>query len=111
MATPEPQQPERSVVDRLQPAPVMEHLNLWWVLAAGSVVGLAFAAADHMWRCWATFAGTLILCAVLRVVLPDPVCGGLVVRRRWVDVATLAFFGLAIGIIGFQLDLTALVQP
>ncbi len=86
----------------------MEHLNLWWLLAFGCVGGVAFAATDHLWRSWGTFGGTLVLCAILRVFLPDEVAGGLVVRRRWVDVATLLLLGVAIALVGWQLNLTPL---
>lgn len=91
-----------------KPAPVMEHLRLWWLLAAGILLALAFAATDHMWRCTGTLVGTLVACAVLRVVSPPEVAGGLVVRRTWVDVASLLLLALAIGVLGFNLDLTAL---
>lgn len=92
-----------------KPAPVMEHLNLWWVLAGGVVVGLVFVATDHMWRAWGTFSLTLGVCALFRVCMPDERCGGLVVRRRWVDVTTLLFFAIAIALVGQSLDLTAIV--
>lgn len=92
-------------------APVMEHLNLWWVLAVGILVALGFVATDHMWRAWGTLSLTLGACAVFRIWLPDETCGGLVVRRRWVDVATLLFFAVAIALVGQSLDLTAIVAP
>lgn len=94
-----------------KPAPVMEHLNLWWLLAAGMLVALAFAATDHMWRAWGSFSLSLGVCGLLRAVLPDEVCGGLVVRRRWVDVATLLVLAVAIALVGQSLDLTSIVPP
>lgn len=89
--------------------PVMKHLRLWWILCAGIVVSLAFAAFDHMWRSTGTLVATLVLCAVVRAVAAPELAGGLVVRRRWIDVASLLLLALAVGVVGFTLDLTALV--
>ena len=86
----------------------MEHLRLWWVLAFGCAAALIFAATDHLWRSWGAFGGTLVLCALMRMVVPDEVAGGLVVRRRWVDVVTLLVLGISIAVVGWQLDLTPL---
>lgn len=94
-----------------KPAPVMPHLNLWWVLAAGIVVGLGFVATHHMWRAWGSFALTLGGCALLRLTLPDPLCGGLVVRRKWVDVTTLAVLAVAVAVVGRSLELSPVVPP
>lgn len=92
-----------------KPPVVTRRLNLWWVLAAGVVVALGFGATDHMLRCTGTLTLTLVLCAVLRAFLPDETAGGLVVRRPAVDVLILVGLGLAVGVVGFSLDLTALV--
>lgn len=86
----------------------MDHLRLWWVLAVGVVVALGFAATDHMWRSTGTFVVTLVGCAVLRMAQPPERAGGLVVRRHLIDVLTLLLLAAAVGLIGFNLDLTAL---
>ncbi len=86
----------------------MEHLRSWWVLGLGVVAALAFAATDHMWRSTGMFVLTLVVCAVLRAVTPMETAGGLVVRRPWIDVASLLLLAAAVGILGFNLDLTAL---
>jgi hypothetical protein len=89
-------------------APVMEHLRLWWILAGGIVLALVFFATDHMWRATGSLVATLLVCAVLRVVSPPEVAGGLVVRRPWIDVASLVLLAAVVGVVGFNLDLTAL---
>ena len=75
----------------------MEHLRLWWILAGGIVLALVFFATDHMWRATGSLVATLLVCAVLRVVSPPEVAGGLVVRRPWIDVASLALLAVALG--------------
>ncbi|HQF96611.1 MAG TPA: DUF3017 domain-containing protein [Microthrixaceae bacterium] len=86
----------------------MEHLRLWWILAGGIVLALVFFATDHMWRATGSLVATLLVCAVLRVVSPPEVAGGLVVRRPWIDVASLVLLAAVVGVVGFNLDLTAL---
>ena len=44
--------------------------------------------------------------AVLRLVLPNALSGGLVVRSRLVDVFTMGMFGLVLAVITYSLDLT-----
>lgn len=84
---------------------ITKRLAAWWVLAIGLLVALGFFAADHMWRATAVLSGTLLVCAVLRARLPVERAGGLVVRRPWIDVATLVLLGVAVAVLGFTLDL------
>ncbi len=51
--------------------------------------GIVVVAAAHFKRGPAIIAGSLLLGAVLRALLPAERVGLLAVRRRWVDVATL----------------------
>ncbi|UPT23512.1 DUF3017 domain-containing protein [Thermobifida alba] len=51
--------------------------------------GIVVVAAAYFKRGPAIIAGSLLLGAVLRAVLPTERVGMLAVRRRWVDVATL----------------------
>lgn len=85
---------------------ITKHLMAWWVLALGVVVALGFVATDHMWRASATLSATLVLAAVLRVILPVELAGGLVVRRMAIDVALLLALAIAVAALGFTLDLT-----
>ncbi|GAA3765917.1 hypothetical protein GCM10022402_48940 [Salinactinospora qingdaonensis] len=58
------------------------------VLATMSA-GIVIVAAAHFKRGPALIAGSLLLGAVLRLVLPAEQVGMLAVRRRWTDVLTL----------------------
>ena len=88
---------------------ITRRLRAWWALLAGLLVALGFVATDHMWRATASMSVSLILAAGLRAVLPDESAGGLVVRRRWLEVCTLLGLAVAVAVAGFSLDLTALV--
>ena len=41
-------------------------------------------------------AGVLLFAAIVRLALPDGRAGMLSLRRRWLDVATLAAFGMGL---------------
>ncbi|QBI52421.1 DUF3017 domain-containing protein [Streptomonospora litoralis] len=56
--------------------------------------GIVIVAAAHFKRGPALIAGSLLLAAVFRTVLPPHKIGMLAVRRRWLDVIT--FTGLAV---------------
>lgn len=92
-----------------RPPVVTKRLSLWWVLAAGVLVALGFAATDHMLRATVAFAGSLAVAAAIRALAPDERAGGLVVRRRHMDVAMLLVLAVAVALVGFSLDLTAQV--
>lgn len=97
-----------TVVGRGSDAPPRRgRLALWWLVAAGTAVGLVFAATDHMWRATAAFSASLTLAAVVRLLAPAEVAGGIAVRRRHIDVLILLVLAVAIAISGFTLDLTA----
>ncbi|MGI8529569.1 MAG: DUF3017 domain-containing protein [Geodermatophilaceae bacterium] len=73
---------------------------------------LAFLAAavaflllqpGHWRRGVAAIAGTLLLAAVLRLLLPEPVAGMLVVRRRWLDVTIYLVLGALILFVDIRL--------
>ena len=69
------------------------------------VVGVLFSATDHHLRATVTFSASCLLGAALRAVLPKERAGGLVVRRRWVDVLTLVALGVAVALIGRSMNL------
>lgn len=91
---------------RVEPRPpIVSALGLWWLLALGLVVGMAFIATDHMWRAGASVAASLWLAAWLRASFPEERAGGLVVRSRWLDVAMLVTAGVLVALSAFTLDL------
>ncbi len=72
-------------------------LGIWWLVAAGSGVGLALVVFAGVLRTGGlVIAASFLLGAVLRLVAPAPRGGGLEVRRRLLDVGLL--LGLAVGI-------------
>ena len=82
-----------------------ERLGLWWVVAAGLLVGVAMGAAGHPLRATAAFAGTCVGAGVLRAVLPMRLLGALVVRRRWIDASILIILGVVVGVVGRSMNL------
>ncbi len=89
----------------VRPALDVPPLAAWWLIAAGLVVGMLFFYTDHVLRATLACGGSLVLAAALRVALPESRAGGIVVRNRWVDVATLLLLAAAVLVSGFTLDL------
>ncbi|AQP45049.1 DUF3017 domain-containing protein [Tessaracoccus flavus] len=75
--------------------------NPWPLLLvlAAVLVGVGYAGFGHWRRAALMIAGALALGAGLRAVLPPRLAGLLVVRRRWIDVAVMATFGVAIAVV------------
>ena len=82
-----------------------DRLGLWWLVAAGLVVGVVLAATGHPLRATVAFATTCVGASVLRALLPMRILGALVVRRRWIDASILLVLGLAVGIVGRSMNL------
>ena len=80
-------------------------LGWWWVAAPVLFVGVVAFQLGHVRLAGYTLAAGLGLAAVLRLVLPTGVSGGLVVRSRLVDVFTMGMFGLVLAVITYSLDL------
>lgn len=76
-----------------------------WLVAAALISGLAVIGLGHVR--WGGFvvAGTLVAAALLRLMLPRALAGGLVVRSRPADVVFLLGMGLALFVIVMVLDL------
>lgn len=69
------------------------------VVLAAVLVGVGYAGFGHWRRAALMIAGALALGAGLRAVLPSRLAGLLVVRRRWIDVAVMGTFGVAIAVV------------
>ena len=80
-------------------------LGWWWVAAPVLLLGVVFFLLDEVRLAGFTIAAGLGLAALLRLVLPTAYSGGLAVRSRGVDVATMALLGLALAFITSVLDL------
>ncbi|GAB3113570.1 hypothetical protein GCM10027055_18290 [Janibacter alkaliphilus] len=84
---------------------VARGLGAWWLVAALVLLGVGVAIDRMLWAS-VIVSGGLALGALLRLTLPEERAGGLVVRARAVDVATLLVLGLAVLVSGLSLDLT-----
>ncbi len=80
-------------------------LGWWWLAAPVLVLGVVFFLLDEVRMAGYTIAAGLGLAALLRLVLPTARSGGLAVRSRGVDVATMAILGLVLAFITSVLDL------
>lgn len=100
--TPRPRGPEPR-------PPAVARLGVWWLVAVVFAAGVAWAATDHLLRATVTMAGGCGLGAMLRMVLPPRLAGGLVTRNRVLDVVLLLVIGAALAAAGFALDLRARV--
>ena len=81
-------------------------LGWWWVAAPVLLAGVVLFTLDEVRPAGYTIAAGLGLAALLRLVLPTARSGGLAVRSRAVDVATMAVLGVALAVITSVLDLT-----
>ena len=81
-------------------------LGWWWVAAPVMVLGVVIVPFDEVRLAGVVIAAGLGLAALLRLVLPTARSGGLAVRSRGVDVATMAALGLALAVITSVLDLS-----
>ena len=101
---PDPDTGDAEVV-RVRPALEVPPLAAWWIIAAGMVVAMLFFFTDHVLRATLACGGSLVLAAVLRIVLSPDRAGGIVVRSRFIDAATLLVLAGAVLLSGFTLDL------
>ena len=85
---------------------VPPRLGVWWLVALGLGAGLLVMWAGHVRSGGFVFAASLLAAGLLRLVLPAARAGGLAVRSRVVDAATLIGLGLALSAIVATLDLT-----
>lgn len=85
--------------------PTTTRLGAWWLVVVGLVIGVLFSATDHHLRATVMLSASCLMGAVLRAILPSEGAGGLVVRRRWLDVLTLVVLGVAVAVIGRSMNL------
>ena len=83
-------------------------LGWWWVATPGLLLGLLAFAFDKIQLGGYLLAAGAALAAVVRLVLPKDVAGGLAVRSRVVDVTVLLGFAAALAVITSVLDLRPL---
>ncbi|GAB3066947.1 MULTISPECIES: DUF3017 domain-containing protein [unclassified Phycicoccus] len=84
---------------------VIPRLGWWWVATPVLALGVVAFAAGHVRLAGFVLAGGLLMAALIRAVLPTALSGGLVVRSRVVDVATMALLGVTLAVITASLDL------
>jgi hypothetical protein len=79
----------------------------WWhqwpiaVVLLGVVIALGLVGFDYFRRGAVVLAGSVLLAAFLRLLLPDREAGLLVVRSRRVDVAVLGTLGVLLAVFAF----------
>lgn len=78
-------------------------LGVWWLAVAGLLVAGLLLVGESLRAYGVALGGTLVLLALLRAVLPQRHAGGLSVRGRWVDVATLLVLGTAVAVLASNL--------
>lgn len=80
-------------------------LGMWWLAAAAVCAGVAVIALDRLRLGGYILAGALALGALLRLLLPAALSGGLVVRSRVADVATMTVLAALLALATAVLDL------
>jgi hypothetical protein len=79
----------------------------WWqqwpiiIVLLGVGIALALVVMDYFRRGSIVLAGSVLLAAFLRLLLPDREAGLLVVRSRRVDVAILGILGALLAVFAF----------
>jgi hypothetical protein len=79
----------------------------WWrqwpiaIVLAGVAIALVMIAADYFRRGSVVLAGSVLLAAFLRLLLPGDEAGMLVVRSKRIDVAVLGALGIGLTIFAF----------
>lgn len=79
----------------------------WWrewpitLVLIGVSVALGMIAADYFRRGSIVLAGSVLLAAFLRLLLPTDEAGMLVVRSKKIDVAVLATLGIGLTVFAF----------
>jgi hypothetical protein len=80
-------------------------LGWWWVATPVLVLGLVAFALDEVRLAGYLMAAGVGVAALVRLVLPTALSGGLAVRSKLVDVLTMTAFAVAIAVVTRLLDL------
>jgi hypothetical protein len=80
-------------------------LGLWWVAALAVGAGVVIIGLDRVRLGGYVLAGALGLAALLRLLLPTWLSGGLAVRSRAADVTTMTALAAALALATAVLDL------
>ncbi|OLT17245.1 hypothetical protein BJF86_16100 [Serinicoccus sp. CNJ-927] len=78
-------------------------LGVWWLSLLGLLVAALLLLSSNLRAYGYALGATLGALALLRAVLPTARAGGLAVRGRWVDVATLLLLGAAVAVLASTL--------
>lgn len=78
-------------------------LGWWWILPVGLVAAFGVLLQGELREFGYVVAGTLAAAGLVRLVLPRGAVGGLLVRSRWLDVACLWGFALAVAFLSATL--------
>ena len=78
-------------------------LGVWWLSLLGLLVAALLLLSSNLRAYGYALGATLGVLALLRAVLPTARAGGLAVRGRWVDVATLLLLGAAVAVLASTL--------
>ena len=78
-------------------------LGLWWILPAGLTLALVVLFTGEVRGFGYVVAGTLVVAALARLALPRTAVGGLLVRSRAWDVATLLVLAAGVTVISATL--------
>ena len=94
--------PSATVVP-LRPAAKRNWLSEWPItlVLTGVAIAMILIALDYFRRGSIVLSASVLLAAFLRLLLPDPDAGMLVVRSRRIDVLTLAVLGVGLTIFTF----------
>lgn len=85
----------------------VQRLRLWWLLLAGVVAGLVLVFQGEVRLGGYVLASAFGGAALLRLVLPTWMTGGLVTRSRLLDAATMLALAAATAVLTSALNLTA----
>jgi hypothetical protein len=80
-------------------------LRAWWAMAPVIAAGVVIVGMGHVRLAGYVVAAGMGFGALLRLVLPRSLSGGLAVRSRVIDVLTMTILGVALAVATFALDL------